>query len=352
MTCSGELGTAEDNFKKRRICHEKTHETYAVIAACTYVSGGKLYGGRRDCKSGAQSNQNYFKFQHRTNVCRWGITLKVKSVKPSKASKKVTWKSSNRKIATVTSSGKVKARKEGTVTITATSKNNPRVKAKCRIKVYKATKTIKLNSKKSYTLKVGQKQKLSAKVTSPKKGAQPIEWSSRNKKIASVNKSSGLVKAVSKGKTTITGKSGKKKVTVTIVVQPKANPAPSNPTPPGPTPDPTPDPIPDPAPEDVLYSGKYRGMRWSIDKKGKLLIKGKMGQSEPDDEYWGGYNHGEIIRSAVMAAENVTELSFYGCDYLTSLDVSGIRNSKITKIYISGCNSLTSLDLRGLDTGI
>ena len=57
--------------------------------------------------------------------------LKVKKVKPKKASKKVTWKSSNKKILTVSKSGVVKAKKAGRATVVVCSKVNKRVKAKC-----------------------------------------------------------------------------------------------------------------------------------------------------------------------------------------------------------------------------
>lgn len=146
------------------------------------------------------------------------LTLKVKSVSPKGASKSVTWKTSNKKIATVTEKGVVKAKKNGTVTITAQSKENAKVKATCKIKVYKATKTIKLSSKKSYTLDEGKTLTLKAKVTSPKSGAAPITWSSQNKKIAKVT-SAGKVTAVKEGTTKIIGQSGTKKVSVKITVQ-------------------------------------------------------------------------------------------------------------------------------------
>lgn len=73
------------------------------------------------------------------------FTLKVKSVKPSNASKAVTWSSSNKKVAIVTSKGKVTAKSAGTAKITAVSKTNKKAKATCTVKVkseFKPTPTI------------------------------------------------------------------------------------------------------------------------------------------------------------------------------------------------------------------
>lgn len=67
------------------------------------------------------------------------VTLKVKSVKPKAASKKVTWKSSNKKVASVSSKGVVTAKKAGTVTITAKAAKG-KAASKCKIKVKKAKK--------------------------------------------------------------------------------------------------------------------------------------------------------------------------------------------------------------------
>ena len=49
------------------------------------------------------------------------------------------WKSSNTKVATVTSKGVVKAKKAGTVTITATAKDGSGKKATCKVTVKKKT---------------------------------------------------------------------------------------------------------------------------------------------------------------------------------------------------------------------
>lgn len=62
-------------------------------------------------------------------------TAKVKAVKPAKASKAVTWRSSNRKVATVSAKGKIKALKTGKVTIKATSKVSRKVTAKLTVTV-------------------------------------------------------------------------------------------------------------------------------------------------------------------------------------------------------------------------
>lgn len=153
-----------------------------------------------------------------TTAVGCSLTLKVQSVKPISASKKVTWSSSNTKVATVNKKGIVKAKKTGTVVITAKSTENKKAVAKCKIRVYKATKKMKLVSEKAYTMNQGEKLILKAKVMSPAKGYEPVKWSSKNPKIAKISKK-GNVTAVSEGTTIVTGQSGKKKVKVRITVR-------------------------------------------------------------------------------------------------------------------------------------
>lgn len=62
--------------------------------------------------------------------------IKIKKVKGLK-SKKVTYKSSNKKVATVSNTGVVSGLKEGTATITVTSKENKKIRAKFKVKVVK-----------------------------------------------------------------------------------------------------------------------------------------------------------------------------------------------------------------------
>lgn len=149
------------------------------------------------------------------------VTVSVKSVKPAKADKTVTWKSSNKKIATVSSKGVVTGKKKGTVKITATSKKNKKVKATITIKVknLKAT-SVKLDQTKA-TVALDGTTTLKATV----KGAkgfynQGVKWTSSNKAVATVS-SKGVVTAKKVGTATITAtdKSGsKKKATCKITV--------------------------------------------------------------------------------------------------------------------------------------
>lgn len=148
------------------------------------------------------------------------VKVSVKSVKPSKASKSVTYKSSNKKIATVSSKGTVTGKKKGTVKITATSKKNKKVKStiKITVKDLKAS-SVKLNTT-SKTVASGKTTTLKATV----KGAtgfynQGVTWKSSNTKVATVS-SKGVVKGIAAGQATITAteKGGSKKATCTVYV--------------------------------------------------------------------------------------------------------------------------------------
>ena len=130
-------------------------------------------------------------------------TLKVKSVKPAKASKSVKFKSSNSKVATVTSKGVVQAKKKGTATITVTSKLNSKVKASFKVTVKQQVKKITL-AKTKVTLYAGKSYTLKAKSISPSNAAsKKLTFKSSNTKVAKVS-SSGKITGVKGGTATIT----------------------------------------------------------------------------------------------------------------------------------------------------
>lgn len=153
-----------------------------------------------------------------------GKTVNIKAtVKPKNASnKKLKYKTSNKKIATVNSKGKVKAIKNGTVTITVTAADGSKKKATCKVGVYTAKIKKATVSPSKKTLNVGKTVTLKTKIKSPSKGAVNLfTWTSSNKKVASVD-AKGKVKALKAGTATITGTAAdgsKKKVTCKITVK-------------------------------------------------------------------------------------------------------------------------------------
>lgn len=146
------------------------------------------------------------------------IKLKAKILPKKATQKKVVWTSSKKKIATVSKSGVVKAKKNGRVTITARIKGTKK-KAVCKIIVGTPVSSVKF-SVKSKNLYKGKYYTLKAKISPSKATTKSVSYASSNKKIASVN-SSGKVKALSAGtaKITATTKDGTgKKASYTVRV--------------------------------------------------------------------------------------------------------------------------------------
>lgn len=111
---------------------------------------------------------------------------------------KVTWKSSDKKVATVDKKGNVHAVNKGKAVITATVAGS---KAKCTVTVKAAKVKVTLNIKEK-TIYVKNKLKLKAKVTAKTGISKNVKWVSDNRKVATVD-SKGNVKAVSAGIATI-----------------------------------------------------------------------------------------------------------------------------------------------------
>lgn len=135
----------------------------------------------------------------------------VYQLKVSGTQKKVKWKSSKTSVASVSSTGKVKAKKAGKATITATVGKK---EYQCKVTV----ETPKI-SKKSASVYVNQTITLKVNNTSRK-----VTWSSKEKSIATVS-SKGVVKGKKAGTTTITAKVGSKKYTCKVTVKKKSSTA-------------------------------------------------------------------------------------------------------------------------------
>ena len=125
------------------------------------------------------------------------VTLKATVYPETLADKSVKWKSSDKTIATVSSSGKVTGVKSGVVTITCTSVSTG-AKATCKVTVGTITlnkKEVIVRKKKSVTLK--------PTVYPTTLEDKSVKWKSSDKTIATVS-SSGKVTGVKSGVVTIT----------------------------------------------------------------------------------------------------------------------------------------------------
>ena len=156
------------------------------------------------------------------------VTLKVKQ---STTGLKVTglakgdsvksWKSSNRKVFTVSGKAngtcKITGKKKGTAKLEITLASG--LKKTVKVKVQKtAVKTTKISGlKKNVSLKKGKKTTLKP-VIAPFTSREKVTYRSSNKKVATVS-SKGVVTAKKKGTAKITVRSGKKSYTVKIKVK-------------------------------------------------------------------------------------------------------------------------------------
>ncbi|ABX42979.1 Ig-like domain-containing protein [Lachnoclostridium phytofermentans] len=119
------------------------------------------------------------------------LTLKLSGTKDT-----VSWKSSNTKVATVNKTGKVKAVKAGSVTITAT---NNKTSYKCKIKV----ESPELNFSEIIT-RIGWTEQLKVTGTS-----QKVKWKTSDEKIVTVSED-GLITVHDIGNVQITATIGNK----------------------------------------------------------------------------------------------------------------------------------------------
>jgi uncharacterized protein YjdB len=128
----------------------------------------------------------------------------TKTLKVTGTSTKVQWTSSNQKVATVSTSGKITGVGKGTATITATIGST---KKTCKVTVEKPS-----ISKKSATLAAGSKLTLKMSGTT-----RTAKWSTSDKSIATVS-SKGVVTGKKAGTVTITAKVGSTEYTSKVKV--------------------------------------------------------------------------------------------------------------------------------------
>lgn len=136
------------------------------------------------------------------------------AVTPVTIKEKVTYSSSNKKVATVSSKGVIKAKKAGTAKITVKS-GSKKVVVTVKVTGVKTTKLSGVPATKK--IAKGKSFKIKAAAT-PKNTDEKITFKSSNKKVATVT-SKGVVKGLKKGTATITVQSGSKKMTCKVTVK-------------------------------------------------------------------------------------------------------------------------------------
>ncbi len=98
----------------------------------TYILGSHVY------TQAASKNKKITMNKSKITLAPGGkLQLKVKKIKPAKAGKAVTYKSSNKKVVTVNKQGVVKAKKAGTAKIVIVSKKDKGIQATVTVKVQK-----------------------------------------------------------------------------------------------------------------------------------------------------------------------------------------------------------------------
>ena len=147
-------------------------------------------------------------------------TLKATVFPINATNKSLTWKSSNTKVATIDKNGKVKALKVGNAIITATSTDGSNVSAQCKIKVVQRVTKIKLNKSIINLSKKGKTAKIKATVYPNNAYDKSVNWTSNNKKVATVDKNGKIKATTNKGTTYVNAiaKDGSKIRTRVLVV--------------------------------------------------------------------------------------------------------------------------------------
>lgn len=133
-------------------------------------------------------------------------TIPVTSKQPVDGQEYIVWTSSNTGVVTVEQTGKITGVSDGKATVTATLKNGKKYNCQVYVEYLQISAT-------SLTLMKGNSKTLSVE-----NRAQPVTWSSANKKVATVS-SKGKVTATGKGTTTITAKVGSHSLTCKVKVE-------------------------------------------------------------------------------------------------------------------------------------
>jgi len=175
----------------------------------TVIDQGLLYGepeGLEEVEAINEADQDEARLELSFSVLLIGIGEKCSILKatrvPEDGSDAVTWSSSQRSVARVNrKTGKISGVRKGTATITATTASG--LSASCAVTVGEAPDSVTITPA-ELTLSVGESHLIKGEL--PPGTGSTLTYSSGKKKIATVDKRTGVVTAVTPGSTTITVK--------------------------------------------------------------------------------------------------------------------------------------------------
>lgn len=199
--------------KKKKVIWTSSNKKVATVSSSGKVKAkkngkakitAKLKGTKVKvtCKIIVGTPVSSVKLNKRTATLKAGEKLRLTAaVSPKKATtKKVTYKSSQASVASVSASGVVTALRPGTAKITATTADGTGKSAVCNIKVENGVIAVsKVNlSDSALSLTPGQTKKITAAVEPANATNKELAWTSSNTDVVTVDKT-GTVKAVGEG---------------------------------------------------------------------------------------------------------------------------------------------------------
>lgn len=206
---------ATSNDTAKTVTYTTSNKAVATVSSTGVVKGVKAGtavitatcgNAKATCKVTVKTST--IKFAASAASVYTGKTVTVKATATPSAT--VTYTTSNKAIATVSSTGVVKGIKAGTVTITATTSTG--LKTTCKVTVKAPSVKFAKSSAVVYTGKT-------ATVKATLAGVSSVTYKSSNTKIATVNSKTGTVKGIKAGTVTITATSGKLKATYKLTVK-------------------------------------------------------------------------------------------------------------------------------------
>ncbi len=299
-----------------------------------------------------------------------GETLQLNPKTTEGSATTLTYTSKNKKVATVSDTGLIKAVKKGTTTITVKAHNGKSASLKLTVKA--APKKVSLN-KTSLEMKPGDEFQLKA-ILPTGSVSNKLTWTSSNKGVVTVLEDGKLV-ANALGSATITVKTFNDKTAtckVTVVeetptpeptAKPTATPKPTaKPTPeptPEPTAEPTPEPTPKPTPKILTLSGdlpKKLSMGFFPTKQEYMIDSFKCEVVECDDDtYQYKFSFGGVKTKDIDGDSNFTqypinwELYGYIGDNYVLID-SGVIKTPLVRVgdrwSMDSCYGMTSIKLQ------